>query len=95
MQTLWILKRANQPMGHARAIIPFVDPDTSSAAELIEQAGMRGATEGSVHLSSEFPNFLLAGPGATSAQVLALVDRVRAAVFQRCGVQLQSRISIW
>jgi UDP-N-acetylmuramate dehydrogenase len=95
MQTLWILKRSSQPTGHARAIVPFVDPDTHSASELIEQAGMRGATEGLVHLSTEFPNFLLASAGATSEQVLALIERVRDAVFQRCGVQLQSRLAIW
>jgi UDP-N-acetylmuramate dehydrogenase len=95
MQTLWILKRSSQPTGHARAIVPFVDPDTHSASDLIEQAGMRGATEGLVHLSSEFPNFLLASAGATSDHVLALIDRVRDSVFQRCGVQLQSRLAIW
>jgi UDP-N-acetylenolpyruvoylglucosamine reductase len=56
---------------------------------------MRGAVEGAVQLSLAFPNFIVAGPGATSEQVLALVDRVRSAVYKQTGVQLQLHLKIW
>ncbi len=62
MQTLWIVKRAEQPSGQYAAAMAFVDPLTTSAADLIEQVGMRGAVEGAVQLSSTYANFLIAGP---------------------------------
>jgi len=46
-------------------------------------------------LSLTFPNFLVAGPGATSEQVLALIERVRSAVYKQTGVQLQLHLKIW
>lgn len=95
MQTLWIVKRSNQPTIQTAAVVPFVEPDASSAAELIEAAGMRGAVEGNVHLSATHPNFLISTPGATSQQVLALIYRVRDAVQERTGVTLRLHLTIW
>jgi UDP-N-acetylmuramate dehydrogenase len=95
MQSVWILKRASQPTGTQAMGIAFVDPVTCSAEELIERAGMKGAVEGAVQLSSAFPNFIIAGPGATSDQVLALVDRVRSSVERQTGVELQLHLQIW
>lgn len=95
MQTLWIIKRAGQPTNSLAAAIPFVDPLTTSASELIEESGMRGAVEGAVQLSLTFPNFIVAGPGANSDQVLALIERVRSAVYKQTGVQLQLHLKIW
>jgi UDP-N-acetylmuramate dehydrogenase len=95
MQTQWIVKKAGQPSSSFAAAIPFVDPVTASAAELIEQSGMRGAQEGHVQLSLTFENFLIAAPGATSEQVLALIERVRSAVYKQTGVQLQLHLKIW
>ncbi len=95
MQSLWIVKRANQPSRTYAGAMAFVDPLTTSAAELIEQVGLRGAAEGSVQLSSAYANFLIAGPGATSDQVLALTDRVRNAVYRQTGVQLQLHLKVW
>ncbi len=51
-QTFWILKRRKQPSFPERAALAFVDPAGFQAAELIHQAGLQGATEGAVRLSS-------------------------------------------
>ncbi len=95
MQSLWIVKRANQPSRTYAGAMAFVDPLTTSAAELIDQVGLRGSAEGSVQLSPTYANYLIAGPGATSDQVLALVERVRNAVFRQTGVQLQLHLKVW
>jgi UDP-N-acetylmuramate dehydrogenase len=95
MQKLWILRRADQPPIQTASIIPFKDPDLSSAAELIDQSGLRGAGEGLVQLSSQHPNFLIANEGATSDQVLALIERVRDTVLTKTGTQLQMHLAIW
>jgi UDP-N-acetylmuramate dehydrogenase len=95
LQKLWIVKRSRQPSYGTPAAIPFVDPDANSAADLIELAGMHGASEGPVQLSNQYPGFLVAGPGSTSQQILQLIERTRQAVIDRTGVQLQLQLKIW
>lgn len=95
MQNSWIVKRAGQPPTDQRAAIAFVDPAGITAAELIDQAGLKGTAEGEVSLSNQFPGYLVVSGNATSVQVLALLDRVRKAVLLRTGIQLQSHLRIW
>ena len=94
-QTFWILKRSKQPSFPERAAVAFVDPDGYKATELLQQSGFLGTAEGAVRLSSAYPNYLIAAEGATSSQVLTLVERVRAGVEDRTGVQLQLHLQIW
>lgn len=94
-QTFWILKRRKQPSFPERAALAFVDPVGYQAGELIQQAGLIGVSEGGVRLSSSYPNFLLASQGATSSQVLTLLERIKAGVQDRSGVQLQYHLQIW
>ena len=95
MQNSWIVKRASQPPTDQRAALAFVDPSGITAAELIEQSGLKGAVEGEAALSSQYPGYIVVSGNATSQQVLALLDRVRKAIAQRTGIQLQSHLRIW
>jgi UDP-N-acetylmuramate dehydrogenase len=94
-QTFWILKRSRQPNHPLRSAVAFVDPDGASAGDLIHQAGLWGAVEGSVQMNSTYPNYITAGTGATSDQVLALLERVRNGVHQKTGVRLQTHLAVW
>ncbi|MGN6134995.1 MAG: UDP-N-acetylmuramate dehydrogenase [Aureliella sp.] len=95
MQNSWIVKRAGQPPTDQRAALAFVDPSGITAAELIEQCGLKGAAEGEASLSGQYPGYIIVSGNATSQQVLALLDRVRKAIAQRTGIQLQSHLRIW
>ena len=94
-QTFWILKRRSQPSFPERAALAFVDPVGHKAAELIHQAGMLGTVEGSVRMSTTYPNFLVASAGATSGQVITLLERAKQGILDRSGVQLQQYLQIW
>ena len=94
-QTFWIVKRSKQPSFPERAAIAFVDPDGYKASELLQQSGFNGAIDGAVRLSSSYPNYLFTSDGATSTQVLTLLERVRNGVQDRTGVQLQLHLQIW
>ena len=94
-QTFWIVKRSKQPSFPERAAIAFIDPDGYKASELLHQSGFNGAVEGSVRLSSSYPNYLITSDGASSTQVLTLLERVRDGVQDRTGVQLQLHLQIW
>ncbi len=95
MQNSWIYKRSQQPPSDQRAAVAFIDPSGITAPELIDSVGLKGVSLGEVTLSAQYPGFLVVSGGATSEQVLALLDRVRKAVEQRTGIQLQSHLRIW
>ncbi len=95
MQQLWIVKRSSQPageLGHGRI---FADPRGMTAAEIIEQAGLKGASVGGALVSDRNANFIEAQPGTTAKDVRALMDLVRAQVSEKLGVDLMPDIEIW
>jgi UDP-N-acetylmuramate dehydrogenase len=95
MQKQWIIKKANQPMSHQPAGCIFKDLRGTSAGMLIEQAGLKGAQVGQAEVSQQHANFIIANEGATSRDVLALIDLVRDKVSARLGVDLELEIEIW
>ncbi|NIP85162.1 MAG: UDP-N-acetylmuramate dehydrogenase [Planctomycetales bacterium] len=95
MQKQWIVKKASQPLAHQSAGCIFKNPRGMSAAMLIEQAGLKGTRVGQVVVSDRHANFMIAEQGATAADVLKLIDKVRAAVAERLGVELETEIEIW
>ncbi|MCS7239494.1 MAG: UDP-N-acetylmuramate dehydrogenase [Thermoguttaceae bacterium] len=95
LQTLWIIRKARQPMGHQCAGRIFRDPRGTTAAELIEQAGLRGARVGGAVVSERHANFIVAEPECTAADVLRLIDLIRTQVSQRLGIDLELSLEIW
>jgi UDP-N-acetylmuramate dehydrogenase len=95
MQKLWIVKRSMQPTLGTPTIIPFIDPIGHNAATLIEEAGLAGHREGLVQINSTHPNFLMVSSGATAAQVIAVVEKIRRTVAAKTGVELQLHLKIW
>lgn len=95
MQKLWIVRRSERPRDQPRIVTPFIDADGASAADLIEQAGLKGLRQGAVELDPQRPQYLVAGEGATSADVLALIENVRDKVSLQTGIDLQMNLKIW
>jgi len=95
MQKVWIVKRSGQPSGEQGAGRVFIDPVGLSAAELIDQTGLKGTRVGGAEICDRNPNFVVAGPGASSDDVLRLVDIVRSRVAQHLGVELEMELQVW
>ncbi len=95
MQKLWIIKRAQQPGIDENAAYIFKDQGGEPAGRLIESAGLRGTRIGSVEISSRDANCFVAGAGATSDDVLRLIDLVKTQVADRLGVNLESSLVVW
>ena len=95
MQTLWIVKRSNEPAINENAVYVFKDQGGEPAARLIELAGMRGTRIGDVEISAKDANFFVAGPNASSDDVLRLVDLVQTRVSDRLGVELERSLVVW
>jgi UDP-N-acetylmuramate dehydrogenase len=95
MQKQWIVKKASQPLGHQSAGCIFKNPRGMSAGMLIEQAGLKNTRIGQAEVSDRHANFIIADPGATSADVLKLIEVVRERVMERLGIELETEIEIW
>lgn len=95
MQKLWIHRGQRRPAESARIAMPFIDPDSISARELIASTGLAGLREGDVSLDSAAPHYLIAHENATSDQCLKLIGRVREQVLMQTGIDLQLNLQIW
>ncbi len=95
MQKQWIIKKAGQPLGHQSAGCIFKNPRGMSAGMLIEQAGLKNTRMGGAEVSQRHANFIVANEGATSADVLQLIDLVRERVQERLGITLETEIEVW
>ncbi len=67
----------------------FKNPPGTSAGRLIDEAGLKGERIGDAEVSAVHANFIVNRGRATSADVLALVRRVRRRVREAKGVDLE------
>lgn len=95
MQQQWIVKKAAQPLAHQSAGCIFKNPRGMSAGLLIDQAGLKGTRVGGAEVSDRHANFIVAELGASSQDVLRLIELVRSRVADRLGMELELEIEIW
>jgi len=95
MRTLWIAKKAAQPLTFQSAGCIFKNPRGLSAGLLIERAGLKGARLGNAEISDRHANFIISHPHASSADVMRLIDLARSKVTEQFAVDLELEIEIW
>jgi UDP-N-acetylmuramate dehydrogenase len=64
----------------------------ASAGALIDRAGLKNTTSGGARISSTHANFFINDGHATAQDIRALIERTRAAVRDRFGVELRDEI---
>jgi UDP-N-acetylmuramate dehydrogenase len=95
LRKIWVLKKSSQPLGSQSAGCIFKNPRGLSAGALIEQAGLKGTRLGGAEISDRHANFIVTQEGATSSDVLRLIDLMRSKVAEQFGVHLELEIKIW
>lgn len=73
----------------------FKNPPGTSAGRLIDEAGLKGERIGDAEISPVHANFIINRGAATSADVLALIRRVRARVRQERGIVLEPEVLLY
>jgi len=84
-------RREHQP-GGTNAGSVFANPPGDSAGRLIDSLGLKGLRVGAATVSEKHANFFQAEPGATAADVHALVREVQRRVRERTGVELRPEL---
>jgi UDP-N-acetylmuramate dehydrogenase len=87
-------RRATQPVDQPSCGSVFVNPPGDFAGRLIESAGLKGTRIGGAMISPLHANFIVNAGGARAADVLALIERARAAVRERSHIELQTEVHV-
>jgi UDP-N-acetylmuramate dehydrogenase len=81
-------REASQPLRSKTGGSTFKNPDGHKAWQLVDAAGCRGLQIGGAQVSEKHTNFLINAGDATSADIEALGEEVRARVLAHSGVDL-------
>lgn len=88
-------RREHQPGGqNAGSVFVNPVPGELAAAQLIDELGLKGFRIGGACVSEKHANFVQAEHGATSAEVRAVMEHVRTAVFEKTGFLLRSEVRL-
>jgi len=87
-------RRTLQPLRLPNAGSIFRNPPGQAAGKLIEAAGLKGSRVGAAEVSRQHGNFIVNLGGARAADVATLIERVRARVRERFGVQLELEVKL-
>ncbi|MFL2553674.1 MAG: UDP-N-acetylmuramate dehydrogenase [Candidatus Rariloculaceae bacterium] len=85
---------ATQPLGKLSCGSVFRNPPGQFAAQLIEQAGLKGATSGDAIVSDKHANFIINRGSATAADIESLIGLVRDSVAEFSGTTLEPEVRI-
>ena len=92
MDRIAAARAASQPLRSRTGGSTFKNPEGHKAWALIDEAGCRGLRNGDAQGSEKHCNFLLNLGGASSEQIEALGEEVRAKVLAHSGVTLEWEI---
>lgn len=92
MDRIAAAREASQPLRSKTGGSTFKNPLPQKAWEVIDAAGCRGLRMGDAQVSEKHCNFLLNLGGATSGDIEALGEEVRARVKAHSGVELEWEI---
>lgn len=94
MTELMQKRRDKQPLEYPSCGSTFKRPEGYFAAALIEECGLKGYTIGGAQVSEKHSGFVINRGGATSRDVLALVEHIKKTVREQKGVELECEMLI-
>ena len=81
-------RMASQPLEYPSAGSVFRNPEGMYAGKLIEDCNLKGYNYGGAEISSKHANFIINKDGATSSDILYLMNLAKDKVKEKYGVEL-------
>jgi UDP-N-acetylmuramate dehydrogenase len=92
MREVWEKRHSTQPLDKPSAGSVFKRPPGDFAGRLIEATGAKGLRIGGAAVSEKHGNFFVNMGGATAADMMALIRKVRLLVYEKFGVLLETEV---
>jgi len=92
---IWEYKKSTQPFTRNNAGCMFKNPAGHHAGQLIDRAGLKGASCGGATVCEQHANFIVTDPDTRTCDILTLVDRIQSSVRDRYGVDLELEVDVW
>lgn len=87
-------RREKQPLEFPSAGSTFKRPEGYFAGALIEDCGLKGYAVGGAQVSEKHAGFIINKGGATSADILNLIDYVKKTVYEKHRICLEPEVKI-
>ena len=87
-------RKDKQPLEYPSAGSTFKRPEGYFAGALIQDCGLKGYTVGGAQVSEKHAGFVINKGGATSTDVITLIEDVQRTVFEKFGVKLETEVKI-
>ena len=85
-------RNLKQPLNFPSAGSAFKRPEADYASRLIDVCGLKGLSVGGAQVSEKHAGFIINRGGATSRDVLELIERVRNEVLRQTGIALEPEV---
>ena len=85
-------RKAKQPLEYPSAGSVFKRCQGHFTGQMIEELGLKGFTVGGAQVSEKHAGFIINRGGATSADVLKLIDIIKEKVRDGYGLELQCEV---
>lgn len=95
MAELAAKRREKQPLEYPSAGSTFKRPEGYFAGALIESSGLKGKTIGGAQVSEKHAGFIINKGGATTSDILNLIEEVKSTVYEKHGVMLETEVKYW
>lgn len=86
-------RRTSQPKESSAGCI-FKNPEMCPAGKLIDELGLKGRRVGGVKVSEVHGNFIVNDEHGTAADVLALIEQIKAEALAKRGIALHTEVQI-
>ena len=92
MDELMQRRRDKQPLEYPSAGSVFKRYPGRYTAQMIDEAGLRGLSVGGAQVSEKHAGFIVNKGNATSSDVIALVGKIRKAIKDKYGIEIECEI---
>jgi UDP-N-acetylenolpyruvoylglucosamine reductase len=86
-------RRTSQPAAKSAGCI-FKNPGSCPAGKLVDELGLKNHSVGKARVSEVHGNFIVNDGGATAAEVLELIDQIKATARTQRGIELETEVQI-
>jgi UDP-N-acetylmuramate--alanine ligase len=86
-------RRTSQPAAKSAGCI-FKNPDSCPAGKLVDELGLKNSRVGKARVSEVHGNFIVNDGGATAAEMLELIEKIKATALAKRGIELETEVQI-